>query len=120
MNEKQARDRGYSFTGVYNFAKEDSVARLDQIKANRYKAILVYIPTSKYSRGGGSGGYSVYAEAKYFNDIERCDLQVRVAGIPYQREKALDDYQAVLKKIYNNENRFNARLGELGTKEALK
>ena len=120
MNEKQARGKGYSFTGVYNSMKDDTIARRDRIKADGYKAILVYVPTSKYSRGGGSGGYSVYAEAKYFNDIERKDLQVRVAGIPYQREKALEDYQAVLRKIDDDENRFNARLGELSAKEVLK
>jgi len=60
MNERQARQAGYSFTGCYSHDKEEMKARAKEERAKGNKAIVVNVPTSKLSRGYHGMGYSVY------------------------------------------------------------
>ncbi|HCY07147.1 MAG TPA: hypothetical protein DHS57_07865 [Erysipelotrichaceae bacterium] len=64
MTVKEAERRGYRFTGVYYLDKEETKARKAEFKG--FKTLLVFEPSSKYSRGFRSGGWSIYAEPKYF------------------------------------------------------
>lgn len=64
MTVREAEERGYRFTGIYNFNKEETKARKVEYKG--FKTLLVFAPSSKYSRGGGGGGWSIYVEPKYF------------------------------------------------------
>lgn len=68
MNRKQAEAQGLRFTGIYSQDKEYVKGRIANERIERLKAriILVTIPDSKYSRGGGGTGYSAYADKVYF------------------------------------------------------
>jgi hypothetical protein len=70
MNRQNAEAEGLSFTGLYSSNKEEYKARLVDMKAARPKArfVTVWSPTSKLSRSycAGGGGWSAYADAKYF------------------------------------------------------
>jgi hypothetical protein len=78
MNERQANEKGYSYTGIYARYKNEVQVRLDKIRSNGYRAVMVTVPDSPYSRGVIGVGYSVYAERKYFTDKERQELQKRL------------------------------------------
>ena len=64
MTVKEAERRGYRFTGVYYLDKEETKAKKAEFKG--FKTLLVFEPSSKYSRGFKCGGWSIYAEPKYF------------------------------------------------------
>ncbi len=67
MNERQARQEGLEFTGIYSWNKEEVKERIAKERKEKPKAriVLVRIPHNKLSRGGGDGGWSAYADAKY-------------------------------------------------------
>ena len=60
MNARQAEKEGYEFTGAYSRNKEEMKEGAKKERKEGYKAIVVYVPSSKYSRGYRGGGYSVY------------------------------------------------------------
>jgi len=57
---RKLEEKGYTFTGVYNFDKRETVRRAAEIKAAGNKVRVVYSPGSKYSRSGRGGGWSAY------------------------------------------------------------
>lgn len=65
MNEKQARAKGYCFTGWYSFDKEEMKTKSSEIKAQGFKSVVVTVPGDPLSRGGAITGYSVYVEEAY-------------------------------------------------------
>ena len=76
MNERQARKQGLSFTGKYTshlMEKNRLLQEAKEIRKRGYRAVIVDCPSSKYSRGGSSMGWSVYAHAKYFEDIYKVE-----------------------------------------------
>lgn len=59
---KKAKERGYEFTGIYDFYKEPIQERQKQLKALGYKCIMYKIHPSPLAIGGGREGYSLYIE----------------------------------------------------------
>jgi hypothetical protein len=60
MNERQAVQVGYVFTGAYSHNKEDMKDRAKKERARGNKAVVVNIPPNPLSRGSRGMGYSVY------------------------------------------------------------
>ncbi len=60
MNEKQAVQKGYVFTGAYSHDKEEMKARAAAERAKGNKACVMDVPASPLSRGSRGMGYSVY------------------------------------------------------------
>ncbi len=67
MNEKQAIEKGYGYTGAGGRFKEDAIAQIQKLKAKYPKAkfVTIYKKDSGYSRGGSDAWFSVYADKKY-------------------------------------------------------
>ncbi len=70
MNIDTAKKRGYVDTHAYTNGSrmEELEAKLHAIRAAGYKALIVTVPTSPYSRGSKAPGYSIVAEARYMLD----------------------------------------------------
>ena len=60
MNEKQAIQSGYDYTGLFSYNKEEMKAEAAKLRQIGNKAVVVTIPPNKYSRGHHGTGYSVY------------------------------------------------------------
>ncbi len=114
MNEQQARNRGYSFSGCYEWSKEKLAEKLESYKDEGYKAVIVTVPDSKYSRGIPETGYAIYIEHKFFSTREKKDLSERLRLIENRKSLALKEYQKQLKDIDNEANKMKTRLSELG------
>jgi hypothetical protein len=84
MNKTTAEQRGLRFTGIYErFNDEKLQNRLkSEFRDKGYKAFIVTIPDSKYSRGPIGRGYSIYAEPKYFQDRTAEDMKRRIQAHP--------------------------------------
>lgn len=100
MTEIDARREGLRFTGSYAFDKEEVKLKAKAIRDLGFRAIVVNVPGSKYSRGGPRMGYSVYAEPAYetFTSWKRnVELYkqgpARVAALKEKHEQELKDLQ---------------------------
>lgn len=60
MNERQAVQAGYSFTGAYSHNREEMKNRAKEERAKGNKAVVVNTPPNPLSRGHRGMGYSVY------------------------------------------------------------
>jgi hypothetical protein len=60
MNEKQAIQAGYSFSGAYSYDKEEMKDRAKEERCKGNKAIVVNCPPDRLSRGHRGMGYCVY------------------------------------------------------------
>ena len=60
MTKQEAIKKGYVYTGAYSSNKEEMKQRAADERAKGNKACVVETPSSKYSRGYGGMGYSVY------------------------------------------------------------
>lgn len=113
MNEKQAEEKGYNFTGIYEFDEVPVKDKLEKIRQSGYKAVMVMVPGSSLSRGGPRRGYSVYAENKYFTDKEKIDLRKRLAHISPRKLTAWENYQKESDEISEDERKMGVRLAQL-------
>jgi len=113
MNERQARDKGYIFTGAYKRSREELAPRVAELKTAGYKAVIVTVPDSPLSRGGVGTGYSIYAEQRYFKDLEREEVLRRLRAIPARTRRAMEEYKKDITEIGEEEARLKARLKEL-------
>jgi hypothetical protein len=113
MNEQQARQSGYSFTGVYTRDRGEVGIRRDALTKEGYKAVIVTVPDSPLSRGPKGTGWSVYAERKYFVDKEKTDLRQRLSMIEPRKERAQKKYEEELVLIENDRVNYQNRLDEL-------
>ncbi len=113
MNEQQAKDRGYSSTGIYGRSKDEVAQRLSDLVEMGYKAVITTVPDSPYSRGTVSTGYSVYAERKYFTDREIASFTTGLSHIDGMKENALEKYREALADIESDKARMEQRLEEL-------
>jgi len=115
MTEDEARDRGYSFTGVYEYHKEDLVLRAAEMKAKGYRTVVVPSRASGYERHAGVKrgmvlGYSLYAGRRYFVDQSIHDIQVEMQGIPKRRSYLLGEYNRLLSEVNAREARLTSHL----------
>ncbi len=106
MTEQQAKERGLQFTGIYvrSFKKDEATGRANKINKSGYKAAVVRVPDSKLSRDGGGGhGYSVYAEEKYFKDLDAEDMRKSLTYIPQRLETVARKYEQDVAEIKADE-----------------
>ena len=80
---------GYNFSGVYDSFKEPVKKRAAELKKEGYLVRVVFVPASKFSRGCGSGGYSVYTKS-----TKKLELALKA-----KKEKAEKTKQDNLKTI---------------------
>ena len=113
MKEKQAEQKGYSFTGSYERDKETIKEKAKEYKKQGYKVVICDVPDSKLSRGGRGMGYSIYAEPKYFIDREIESIKTRLEQVDTIKQLALDDYNKKIAKIDNEKEIMEKRLEEL-------
>jgi hypothetical protein len=117
MTKKQAEEKDLYSTGIYNFEKEKTIERLNELrKDKRYKVYCIFIKSSKYSRGHHSGGYAIYASKEYF-EIERMkQLQNILPNYKLQKERLQKEYTTELQKINILESSQSAELQGLQEK----
>jgi len=113
MTEKQAREKGYSFTGNYERSKETIKEQAEEYKKEGYKVVICTVPDSPLSRGGAGTGYSIYAEPKYFIDKEIKDINNRLSRIDKRKQDALEKYNKEIEDIENDRKRLEERLKEI-------
>lgn len=101
MTEQNARQRGLCYTGIYERSKEDLKPRLDAIRAKGYKAYIVTVPDSPYSRSACiSRGYSVYVERKYILDEQAESTRQRLkVRHPAEREHLKKHYEQQIAEL---------------------
>ena len=95
--EKEAIERGYVFTGVYDWDREKVKAR--QKEFTGYKTLLVSVPPSKLSRSSHGMGYSIYIEPRYERDQRAEHFKKVVADKERRLAAAKKDYEDALAKI---------------------
>ena len=115
MTEKQARDKGYIFTGIYERDKEEVKSRKKDLEFENYRTVLVVVPDSKYSRGPKGTGYSLYVETKYFTDARIKDLFFQLEEIQDRKEEAKVEHQEKLRKIEQDAVDYREELEKLMT-----
>ncbi len=117
MNERQAEQEGYQFTGHYSHDRNEQKANAKKIREETgYSAIVVNTPTSKLSRGSHEMGYSVYAEKKYFLKKSLDSYQQRLSAIPTRMADAEIAYQEALSKIRIDEQNCKDQIADLELK----
>jgi len=113
MNEKQAQQKGYSFTGDYERDKEELKERANEYKKQGYKVVICTVPDSPLSRGGVGVGYSIHAEEKYFIDREVKKIEIKLSHIDNEKQDALNEYNNTIAEIDSNKEKMENRLRSL-------
>ncbi|MHA1410895.1 MAG: hypothetical protein ACTSQY_11405 [Candidatus Odinarchaeia archaeon] len=113
MNERQAIEKGYSFTGVYKNNKEDVKARKVEFKS--YKTVIVPVKANPYSRGQKTGitGYSLYAEQKYFVDQRIKELEKEVDSFTNKMRDLSYEFEQKRAELITRNNESKFRLNKL-------
>lgn len=119
MNRQQAAKRGYGYTGIAGRHKEEVMVRLDGIRNQGYKAVLVYEPPSPLARGYSGGTHSVYAERKYFIDKEKGEIGNKISRFPARKALMASEYQKELAELDAEYADLTRRLTELESKNPL-
>lgn len=100
MNEITARQNGLSYTGIYSRDKDEAKVRLGEIRKQGYKAQLVTVKDSPYSRSACIGqGYSVYVEARYFRDQQAVNYRRSLANFPTEVQRLQDELAAKIAEL---------------------
>lgn len=116
MNKQEAYDKGYNFTGVYNSDKDQVKQRQEEFKG--YKTVIVPAKQSGYERSAGARkgqicGYSLYAEAKYFEDKTKKELQLKLNRADNHRAFLKAEYEQKLAKFDSEMIEVENQLKEL-------
>jgi hypothetical protein len=119
MNEKQAMEKGYGFTGAYSHDKDEMKTRLEEYKKVGYKGAVVSIPPNPLSRGHHGMGYSVYIEERYFLDEREEKIKNSLKGIDGRKKRALEKYHEALKEIEQDKDSLEKNLLMIGEKKEL-
>ena len=106
MNKQQAESQQLIYHGAYNQGKEVIKTRAQELRRKGYRAVVVDIPASKYSRGSHSMGYALYVEKKFFNDERINELNKWISDIPRQKADALSTYNTKLAELDANEKAY--------------
>jgi hypothetical protein len=117
MNEKQATEKGYRYTGIYSRDIEEVKNTRDvRFRDKGYKAVLVTKKDSAYSRGPRGVGYSIYAEEKYFVDLKKQMLKTRLLTIPAELVSLQAEFEQAQKKLYAEAENLQTELKALEEK----
>lgn len=95
--EREARARGYVFTGIYDWDKEKVKERQKEFVG--YKTLLVTVPADPLSRGSHGTGYSVYVEPRYERDRRISKLRERIVQEDDRLAHAKAEYEALVASI---------------------
>jgi hypothetical protein len=106
MTKRQAESQGLVMTGIYerSYNKDKVKERIEKERKERpgCRIVMVFEPDSKYSRGGGGGGYAAFADKVYFayEELERTNLilnrhQNVVNALKAEYEKKLADAEVI-------------------------
>jgi hypothetical protein len=102
MTEKQARQEGLMFTGSYlSWKKEEIKNDAAEIRKQGFRAVVVIT---------SGGGYSVYAEKKYFTYRRIKDIEMHLSNFGEWKKRAYDEYQKRLKEIDDKIKRLQDEL----------
>lgn len=120
MKEQTALNKGYIRTGMYARSQEKVQERLKEIKAQGYKAVIVTIPDSKYSRGIISEGYCIFCEERYMLDKAIAQINLNLAEIEERKARAYEQYLRELSKIDQDQAQMEEHLNELQQRRLAK
>jgi len=119
MTEQEAKQKGYSFTGIYKSSKEEVKERkLSEFKG--YKSVIVPAKASGYERCGYKKGqitgYSLYVEHKYFEDREYRETLSKLGKIEQRQAEAKENYEKALAFIALDKDVFSTLVNEYEAK----
>jgi hypothetical protein len=110
MNEQTARNKGLQYTGIYERNTESLKPRLEEIRKAGYKAYIVTVPDSPYSRSSCIGtGYSVYTEPRYQADNAAKTSQQRILFHASRLTSIRARFESEMAKEMEEENKANDR-----------
>lgn len=78
MNKETATKRGFQFCGIYERSEFDAKIRLEEIRKQGYKTLLVTVPDDPRCAGGRGRGYSVYVEKSYLMDHRAASIRASI------------------------------------------
>jgi prefoldin subunit 5 len=113
MNEQQAREKGYEYTGYYERFKDKLTDKLEAIRKAGFKAVIVTVPDSPYSRGIVGVGYAIYVEHRYNVVRTITELEKRIQQIDSRKAYAFEEYQKALIQIEKEEKDMISRIVKL-------
>lgn len=115
LSESKAHQQGLSFTGIYSRSIEEVRQRVAEYKALKVpgKLSLVRSPASKYSRSYSAGGYSAYADQRYFDYRSKLEVERRLSDYEATRARLRTEYDAAVTKVNVDQIKDEARLKEL-------
>jgi hypothetical protein len=113
MNAKGAREKGYSFTGIYERSMDPVKVRAAELRKQGFKCVVVTEPDSKLSRGPKGVGYSVYAEQKYFVVKDLKTQKNKLEGIKLERERVLRELEEKEQRTLECVNKLEEKLLQL-------
>lgn len=101
MNERQAREKGYQFSGYYSKNRVEVKQWIEDERKKGNKAILVTVPQHPLSRGYHGTGYSVYHIISPDNKkiLELKQINTQIENLEYERIKLLEQLKEVDAKL---------------------
>lgn len=104
MNEDTAAKRGYEKTGHYSRGGDANYARMEvklaEIRKAGYKALIVKVPDSPYSRGycKGACGYSIMTEPRYRLDRAAAESRITIDTHAARTQEIMARHMAAARK----------------------
>lgn len=122
MKAKEARERGYTDTGVSDLGiRSNFDERRKEFKAKGYKTVIVNERVDKYSRSCPGMAYrSLYVEKRYKTDRTREDLERKIASETAKKAFALGEYEKAIAKIDEEMAVAKERLAKLNAEIEVK
>lgn len=112
--QRQLEESGYSFTGIYDFFKDNVKERADELRKEGYFVRVIFVPGSKHSRGGGGGGYSAYSKPKPEKikelELQKIDEKKRLKTQIRTTEIEIIDWAKLIVECRPNSTRLECRI----------
>jgi hypothetical protein len=117
MTEKEAKMKGYQYTGHYSRYKEEMKAKIQELKNLGFKAVLVPVKANPYSRGQNTGitGYSIYAEPALGISEALDNYTARVERQSFLMEDLLQKHKREVEEL---QKRFDEEIAKKAELEA--
>jgi len=111
MNKKQAEEKMYQFTGIYERTRDEAIDKMkDRVINKGYKAVIVTVKDNPLNRGPKGEGYSVYAEEKYFVNERIESLKIGLNNIKQREDEAFKMYQKTINEIAKDRDNWREQL----------